>query len=89
MTIKIDETTFSRMPRSINNHTDKSFKWNDKTFFIDKETDTLPVSYRLWRDNAITSELVLDYFCHGETWAQAIKFVEGFLTSRYGKQENS
>lgn len=87
MTIQIEETKFSRMPRSINNHTDKFFKWNGKSFFIDKETDTFPVSYRLWRDNPATSELVLDYFCEGESWNKAIKFTEGFMTAKYGKKE--
>ena len=79
MKIEILKTTYSRMPKSINNHTDKEFLWNGQAYFIDKETDTSPSSYRLWMLHYGTV-LVLDYFCEGESWNSAIRFVEGFLT---------
>jgi len=81
--IKIIKTEYSRMPKSINNHTMKSFMWNNRSFWIDKETDSLPNTYRLYETG---NGMILDYFCEGESWDYALGFVEGYLTLICGKQ---
>ena len=83
--ITIDRTEYCRMPNSINNHTMKYFQSNNILYCIDKETDCNPPAYRLYE---VGNGMILDYFADGYTWSQAISFVEGFLTCRFGKQEN-
>lgn len=81
--IEITETQYSRMPNSINNHTMKKFTIENQTFWIDRETDTDPKSYRLYESG---NGMILDYFCDGESWKSAIKFVEGFMTCYFSAE---
>lgn len=80
--IKPYRTEYSRMPNSINNHTMKYFTWRGITYVLDKETDTSPSSYRLYH---VGSGMLLDYFGEGKIWKEALNFVEGWMTAKFGK----
>lgn len=81
--IKPFRTEYSRMPHSINNHTMKHFTWRGIAYILDKETDSLPPSYRLYHAG---SGMLIDYFGDGKSWKEVLNFVEGWMTATFGKE---
>jgi hypothetical protein len=73
---------YSRMPNSINNHSKRYYQYDGAFYLIDRETDTIPKSYRLYaicgdpREKAQKLELIKDdkndYWGDNLSWNKAI-----------------
>jgi hypothetical protein len=69
---------YLRMPNSINNHSERCYEYDGAFYMIDKETDTIPRSYRLYgiygdpRIKVQGLELIQGDFGDNLSWNKAI-----------------
>ncbi len=77
--------TYSRMPKSINNHSERCYEYNGAFYLMDRETDTIPKSYRLYgiwgdpREKVQGLTLITDYFGENLSWGKAIPIAKAII----------
>jgi len=80
---------YSRMPHSINNHSERVYKYDNSFYLIDRETDTFPKQYRVYaihgdpREQTQGLDLINDgknnYWGANLSWNKAIPLAKSII----------